>query len=362
MLNTQLKTSVLLLAGVMTLGLQGCLDTSSNDDSDEGTPSTANYAPLDATSGAPAYLDLSNGQTVGNTDGWHLAYQKYVGFTINGGSSGDGEVQACIAHQYEDLYDENGDAVKAEFEVLTLESTLADFDAVTKTSCSDFSTDGVESQFKDWYTYNSETHQVTVNNDDSNGWILRSADGNSYARIKATDYGSGGITFDYELWNGSAFNAAVSTGTLDFSSGAVYWDMETNANNSTEMSGWDLKIVKDGYGHKILVNGGASGDGDAGVGSALMVANVDEVTNPTSTSQVYKYFGDSASGPMSSPGSFGAFEYGVGGDNHNMWPTFAVYLFKDGENYYKAQVVSNYGEDGSAATGNLYIRYDEVTE
>ena len=45
-----------------------------------------------------------------------------------------------------------------------------------------------------------------------------------------------------------------------------------------------------------------------------------------------------------------------------MWPTFTTYLFKDGERYFKAQIVSNYGADGTMSSGNLYVRYAEVIE
>lgn len=362
------KTGLSILATMM-LTLTGCGGSSSSGSSDDGgspVSDTASYAPLDATdSASAAYLDLASGHTVSEAEPWQMAYQKYVGFSIN---SGDG-VEACIAKQYDELYDGNGDAVKDEFMALNKDNTIADFNAVTRTSCTDFSTDGATSQFKDWYTYDMGTHVITVNTDDSNGWIVRSStdDGNgnyAYTRLKATAYDANGITFNSELWdnNTQTFQAAVSTGPLDASGGTVYWNMEDNTSSTTEMAGWDLKLESVGHSTEIFVNGGVSGDGDAGVGSALQVANVDAVTDPTDTNQVYKYFGDSASGPMTSPGSYGAFEYGVGGDNHDMWPTFAVYLFKDGDRYYKAQVVSNYGSDGSLASGNLYIRYEEVFE
>lgn len=45
-----------------------------------------------------------------------------------------------------------------------------------------------------------------------------------------------------------------------------------------------------------------------------------------------------------------------------MWPTFTTYLFKYGDRFFKAQVVSNYGEDATLASGNLYVRYAEVTQ
>lgn len=341
-------------------------DQDSTSDSGENTIDSTNYVTLDATdASAPAYLDLNSGHAVNADESWHLAYQKYIGFTTNS----EGAVSACIAKEYTELYDENGDAIKSEFSALTKDNTLSDYNNVTLGDCSDFTSDAVESQFAGWYTYNSTTHAVTVNSDDTNGWIIKSStdDGNgnfAYTRLKATAYDANGITFNSELWdnNSQTFNAAESTGVLSSASDTIYWNMEDNSQSTTEFEGWDLKIEPSGHSSIILVNGGASGSGSAGVGSALLVENVDAVTDPTSTQQVYKYFGDSASGPLSSPGSFGPLEYGVGGDNHDMWPTFATYIFNDGQRYFKAQVVSNTGEDGTQTSGTLYIRYQEITE
>jgi hypothetical protein len=298
----------------------------------------------------PYYANLSTGENV-TDDSWHFSYLKGVGFKTNR----EAEVSVCIAKTYSALYSDSS-PVQAEFEALTASNTLADFESVSLSDCeaNDYITDTVESQFKDWYTYDSETHVVTVNVDSSNGWIVRTADGNSYARLTATAY-SGGVTFDVENWNGSAFTTAVSTGNLDYSSGTVFYNIEDNTNSTTEFSGWDIKIEQDGYGHNIYVNGGESGDGEAGIGYVLLNSAAD-VTDPTDSSQIYKYYGDAATGAMSQPGDYGALEM-IG---YQMWPTFAVYIFKEGDKYYKAQIVSNYGSDGAQESGNHVIRYAEL--
>ncbi|WP_319558294.1 hypothetical protein [Thiomicrorhabdus sp.] len=151
-----------------------------------------------------------------------------------------------------------------------------------------------------------------------------------------------------------AFGSVTETPELDYSADAVYWDLETNSIVS-ESDDWELKITQNGYEPLIQVNGGASGSGDAGLG-AYLTASADEVTDPTDTSQVYKYFEDSASGVLSTPGGYGPLEYNVGGE-HKMWPNFATYVFNDNGVYYKAQVVGNYGEQGTDPSGTLRIRY-----
>ncbi|MCB1755154.1 MAG: hypothetical protein KDJ38_06510 [Gammaproteobacteria bacterium] len=154
---------------------------------------------------------------------------------------------------------------------------------------------------------------------------------------------------------GGSFAAAVDSPVLDFSNTQVFWDMESNSVVSAD-DDWELAVRATERDYQILVNGGASGNASAGVG-VLQVGSAFEVDDPTDTAQVYQYFGDSVSGALSMPGSFGPFEYNVEG-NHGMWPTFATYLLKDGsENLYKFQILSNNGEDGSLASGHLVVRY-----
>ncbi|MFG1490313.1 hypothetical protein ABMA58_13770, partial [Oceanospirillum sp. HFRX-1_2] len=86
---------------------------------------------LDATS-AKAGLDLSGdlaiADTVTNTN-WDLAYQKYVGFSLNETAKG------CVAFKYDALYDAKGNPVSDEFKKLTAATTLADFNAVKSGDC-----------------------------------------------------------------------------------------------------------------------------------------------------------------------------------------------------------------------------------
>ena len=94
--------------------------------------------------------------------------------------------------------------------------------------------------------------------------------------------------------------------------------------------------------------------------AGLVIHSAKDVINPTSTDQVYKYFQDSATGAMSGPGNYGAFEYGAAG-GHLMWPTFATYIVDDGKVKYKYQIISNYGENGVSQSGNLVVRYADLT-
>lgn len=351
-------------------GMQGC--NSSSDDngsptsgSTPPTSSSGNLATLDATK-AKARLNLATGELTTEEGNWQVAYQKYIGFSLKTG------VKACLAHEITTLYDADSKPIEAEFSKLTKDNTLAAFNQVdiNNTDICTPVADTVNPQISSdaWWTYNPDPTaggKVTVHTDDTNGWILKSADGKAYARIKFTEFATRQYTMkmNVEKWNGSSFDAAMQTPNLDFSSETAYWDLETNSVSTIDNSNWELKFSKQGRDILIQVNGGASGKGQAGVAGkdgALQVASVDDVTDPTNTAQVYKYFADGAEGAFTKPGDFGPLEYGVGEGNHDMWPTFATYLIEDNSNFYKMQVISNKGESGSDPSATLVIRYDEA--
>lgn len=346
---------------------------------EEPTTTENSYAAFDAIKSA-AYLNLESGTTVTKDENWHFSYQKYVGFTVNGGISGSGSVSACAAHTPEGLYDADKKPVQAAFEALTRDNTEAAFNAVTKASCSDadFVTDSITTYIKmeDWLAadYSQGAPVFTPSTETTNGWIVKSAkdDGNgnfNYGRVKINDvfYEAGAkraITFAVEQWddNGQVFEAASTSPEVDFTNARQYWDMETNTVVSAT-DDWELSIEYAGRSWNIQINAAVSGTGAAGVGHVLVNSgSAFDVTNPkASGDDIYKFYTDSANTALSAPGNYGAFQYGVAG-GHNMWPTFTTYLFKDGDRFFKAQVVSNYGENGTLASGNLYVRYAEVTE
>lgn len=355
-----------------SLLVTGCGSESSSSTSVEDTPVdesvTVSFdtAELDATdASAAAMFDLASGATV-TDDTWHLAYQRYQGFKLNGGVSGDGQVSGCIAHQYDALFDADGASVQSEFESLTLDSTQADFEAVTADACDTFITDSIATYIvtTDWLNADYSTGAPVFSAKEGNGWILRSADGESYGRVSVNNvdvvFGASTtrkIILESELWNGSVFEAAQVSPELDFSDDQVYWDLETNTQVTVD-DDWELSVSVVGQDYPLQVNGGASGDGQAGIGA--VIDTLAAVTDPTDTDQVFQYFTDTAAGVLSGPGSYGALQYGVAG-GHLMWSTFTTYLIKDAEsNLYKVQVISNYGAEGTDSSGNLVLRYEAL--
>ncbi len=360
--------------------------SSSTKETDQGgqVSNEGPYASLDASDASnTAYLNLASGHTVTASEDWHFGYQKYQGFRVNGGNSGNGNIKACIAHSYNNLFDQDNEAVLSAFQALNKDNTLADFSAVDKTSFAenDLQLDSINTQIQQdqWLEASFAAGPVlSASTATSNGWIIRSAtknaaDSHNYARVKVeqVNYLSSpskrAIKLAVENWNTNttSFDTAKISTEIDFTNSKQYWDMETNSLVTAEAD-WELSVTYTGSREwSIQVNGGVSGPGSAGVGllSGSEINSAFDVSDPTDSQQVFTFFVDKASGAMAGPGNFGPLHYGAAG-GHGMWPTYSIYLFQDADNnlWFKAQVLSNHGENDDLTSGNLYIRYEEIID
>jgi len=352
----------LVLAGISCIILlSGCgSESSSSSKGDSDGVNEQNTANMNASSGSETRFNLKIGKV--DAINWQFAYQKYIGFKTNGGTSGSGSISACIAKKYDALYDTNNKPVQVKFEQLSADSTKADFEAVNKSDCTqnDYVTDSIDTQIEqsDWLSASfGQTGPVfSASTDMNNSWIIRSSTGDTYARVKVKtvevdlSIPKRKIILSSELYQNGEFLTAVNSPELDFTNSKAYWDLETNTLSASE-SDWDIAISVVGRKYQLEVGGGK--------GLVITPDGAQAVTDPTDSSQVYTYFADAASGAMSGPSEYGAFEFNIA-KNRKMWPNFTTYIFKDGENYFKAQVLSNYGKDGTLASGNLYIRYKKL--
>lgn len=365
--------------------LVACGGSSDSDSvSDDTQQTNIRYLTLDSTHNERVYLNLDTGHSFRESEktgqnNWHLSYKRYSGFGLNGGVSGGGQVKGCSALVYPALYDNNGRPVEAEFNNLTADNTLADFQSVGVESCSELAADELDTmiEMEDWVTVVPPPTGPDFNasTDLSNGWIIRSgaktANGDHhYARVKVSevDYQSGEasvrrLKLSRELWNSNtqAFDAADESGWLDFSTARAYWSMTSN---TAVVAGqdWDLSVVANGRSWDLQANAGVSGSGAGGVG--LVVLNDGngtawDVTNPTSTAQVYTFFTDAVEGALTEPGNFGPLEYNVTG-SHDMTPTFTTYRVSDGSGDYRLQILGNYGENDDQMSGHIYLRYEKL--
>ncbi|GAL18312.1 hypothetical protein JCM19235_6865 [Vibrio maritimus] len=316
-----------LALSIATALLVGCGGGSSDSGDVDGQPGSGtpdgSTVTVDATSGAPTMLDLASGAVVPTEDDvWHVVYQKYVGFSTNGGASGPGSVEGCIAHEYEALFDSDGNAVESEFAALTMDNTIEQYNAVTAESCTDFETDSIKPGIttEDWYAYGSPNNIVA-----DNAFIIRHNDGTSYSRIKVTqyymapDHSSYDVSLDIETWNDNTqtFDAPFSV-TLPYATRnpvPQYYDV--NAKQLVDSDGeWDIHYYIAGRDMMLQTNGGVSGDGNGGTAVVLLDGGASAVTDPTDTGreegkQIYDYEADTGSGVLSEPGSFGPLQYGV---------------------------------------------------
>lgn len=357
---------------------------SSSDSATEVAESAA-FVTIDSTHNERVYLDMISGSTFRESErtgheSWHLSYKRYSGFTLNGGVAGDGEVAGCTAHDYPQLYDENGQPQPAEFEKLNKDNTRADFESVTTASCDTLISDSLTTiiTMDDWLqaAYGPSGPSFAAKDDTSNGWIIRSgdADGNGlhhYARVKVAEVNYDSATTPItrklklarELWddNSQSFDAPETSDWLDFSDHRVYWNMSTNSVVTADQP-WDMSIAVNGRSWDLQTNAGVSGPGNGGVG--LVALNGGEgsawdVTNPGSSEQVYTFFTDATTGALTEPGNFGPLEYNVTG-THDMTANFTVYRIYDGLEDYRLQILSNYGENDDQPSGHVYLRYEKL--
>lgn len=345
------------------IALAGC--NSSGGSSNEGggeTPSNAEEIHIDSSSGAQTKVDLDSGTSV-QDDNWHVSYQKYVGFALNGGVSGSGNVAGCVAAEFETLFDDEGNAVADEFMKLTGSNTLESFESVTMDSCDSFESDSLETriEFDDWVDYNFLTHQVSAK--EGNAFLIKHSDGSTMSRFSVTSLNNDkDTTINVEQWN----NGWKTARDIDFNFAdqRVYIDLDTDNPNATETDEWDISFVVDGRNYLIQINGGASGDAIGAVADVEADIVSGAAFDPTDEEVVspYHWGADATTGIMDGPGNYGALHYGVDG-GHDMWPTFTTYLLQqeiaDGVyQYYKVQVISNTGPEGGLASGNLVYRYE----
>ena len=177
----------------------------------------------------------------------------------------------------------------------------------------------------------------------ANVWKVRTASGEAYAKFHvtgiagATQQHAGGVTFEYAVQSsaGAAFGVP-ETATADVSSGAVYFDLETGSVVGAT-DDWDLLFE----GWDIRVNGGVSGSGDAG--AVLSGELFDDVTDASDV-PARVYAGDAFGGVFE---AHPWYRYNLGG-NHQIWPTYDVYLVRRGDSVYKVQLTSYYGPTGDS--------------
>lgn len=321
--------SAFLVASFLGFAVSACSDSVT-----EPPPPVEGSFTVDASTGW-VYVSLSDSATVTpspsarESEAWDIAFST-TSVTLNGGAAGPGGVTgACIC--------QNADASNDEILAMTAEGEAADFDAVTSVPASvTFVADQLTPAMTGWFTGTG----ATAGPDESRTFLVRLADGASVAKVRvvaienATATSAGRITLEYAVQPaGSATFGAVETITLDgtaSNTAAVTADLNTNANGGSA-GDWDIRLV----GWNLLVNGGVSGPGAAGV--ATSTEDFQSLTTATGTPpQAYRT--DVYAGIF---GTNRWYRYNLAGNNR-ISPTFDVYLLKRGSSVYKVQITNYY--------------------
>lgn len=298
---------------------------------------------VDASTGW-AYLSLTANGPVpvsvadpASSDQWDLAVFA-TSVMLNGGDAGPGGVEGfCVC---------NGAMTEAEVLAATDAMGLERFQdvgpAAVPASEDAWMSDELVPAFAGWWSYNPVTHQVSPVSGST--WVVRTAEGH-WARVRvagmeeSTQAHAGTVTLEYALQEEAGGSlGALQTATLDASGGPVALDLETGATGAGEA--WDLRL--DGY--TIRVNGGVSGEG--GAGAVRVDESFDAVPDPSSLpASVLR--GDSFGGVFNGDAETRWYRYNLQG-NHQIWPTYHVYLIRRDGALHRVQIVGYYDAEATA--------------
>lgn len=279
---------------------------------------------------------------------WDIAFFG-TSVMLNGGGAGPGEVVGhCLCH--------NQSASDDDVESMTPESELAAFLAVGPDQLPDedgWQSDALVPAISEWYDYDMATHEVSVAD---KVWKIRAADGTGFAKLRVlemegasqADAGQVTLEFAYQSAAGEPLGE-VQTVTVDVSSGSqAYLDLASGeVSAAAGASDWDLFLE----GYTIRVNGGVSGSGEAG---AVEVEDAfADVSDPGDMTE--NHYGGDAYGGVFAEGRW--YRYDLQGQ-HQIWPTYDVYLIRRGSEVYKVQLTGYYDATGDAR--QITFRYGIV--
>lgn len=338
------SASALLFAALV---VAACDESTTEPPGSEG-PSTLTVDAVDAW----AYVDLASTASVVSPADPSASTEWDIGFlatsvVLNGGEAGVADVSGyCLCG--------NASATDDQIIAMTPESELAAFDAVDVAAIpsndDDWTTDVLAPSIDEWYNYDIDTHQVSAAPE--NVWIVRAADSDALAKFHvigiegASQQHAGTVTIEYALKpSAEAPFDATQTVELDASS-SVYFDLESGA--VSDESDWDIMIE----GYTIRVNGGVSGSGAAG--AARFNGSFDSITDDTELPPSNVYSGDAFGGVFE---AHPWYRYDLEG-NHQIWPTYDVYLIRTASEVYKLQIINYYDAGGDAR--HITFRYAQI--
>src|SRR5690554_877648 len=374
-----LAAAVVLLAGC------GGSENSLGGSDETGGSSEIQRQVVDAKSYSQAtYLNLNTGATMQMTaeeaqgrDDWHLSFKRDT-VQVNGGASGMGSVAGAVANAQDKFYDAAGEP---NFNLLVNATASSEEEALLaeypKPGSRDWISDSITNNFgDDWYSYNPNGGIMNANSD--NGWLLRSAEGNSYARMRMTEMdfptrtGEGiksfTAVFDVQVPDTTSFapTQATFTGAIGPEGGGLCFDFDADSTVNCETSAhWDVKLGFAGRDIYLRSNSGTSGEGNGGVFGPFKWDDLAVYTSatiaPGSGEDITgRYAADTTSGVFNAS-SWYAYDQAGG---HLLRPNFRVYLIDTDTNdaqapVYAVQIVGYYGDD--TVSGQPIVRWTNAS-
>jgi hypothetical protein len=336
------------------------LSAACSDDSNPGGPNdseiTYDSITVDASAGWTAIRLGDPATVVSATDldassDWDLALNA-TSVKVNGGDAGPGDVSAyCIC--------QNGYASDLEVGAFTAADEQDDFTSVGSgqipSSADAWQTDTLALAIDGWWNYDMSTHVVSAV--PAKSWLVRTAGGTSYAQFHVTSIANGtmaaagDVTIEYEVQpgEGQPMGAAqTATITVPDDGSTVHFDFEAGA--VTTGDDWDIGFRD----YTIITNGGVHGEGGAGV-----VPLDDPFGTLTSADGIPStaFLADGFGGVFT---GHKWYRYNIHGDDHQIWPTFDVYLIKRGTAVYKVQFINYYSS--TAQPRHITLRYERLAE
>ncbi|KZZ59977.1 MAG: HmuY family protein [Oleiphilaceae bacterium] len=379
-MTNQKKLLTLAVSSAVLVGCGGSGSSSVVGSDESVTPTTQ----IDASSYTDyTYFNLETGSEVSLTaaeaaasTAWHIGFRRN-GAILNGGTSGIGNVEGALAAAQDDFY--SGDDADVNVflnasDAIEEEHLLASYDTSLLTFVSDSENLAVSG---DWYNYQhvggGNPPNTSANSD--NSWLIRSAEGDSYARMKATyflyDYAHAEVTFEFDV------QAQGTSQILDSNESFVVnvmpgqsecYDFDTAAEVACSDASWDVQFelpAPPARGFNVRTNGGISGSGNGGVFGPLTTTDAEAYTSatmaPGSGRDISNHYVTDSNASIFTANEW--YAYNLEG-NHKLWPNYRTYTIDTDATdadakVYNLQIINYY--DGTGTSGYPTIRFVENT-
>ena len=310
---------------------------------------------LDASSPTEyVYLSLETGAVVSvsdpyASDDWDIAFRRYAA-KLNGGVAGGGDVAGYNVAN-------SAGATGPEVAAFTLDDADEAFAAVTAADISgaSFVEDGlIPDAGGSWFRFSPQANTLVAN--PGAAWRVREAEDGGHALFRIAELVMSGntpvsATVEYRHQDAGGDLGAIQTVTVDYGEGDNHVDFSSGAVVTPSDCNWDIVLTP---AFAIDFNAGC----DAG---SFPVDGTEDFTTLVTAADAPEYgaFLSAISGaiPNSIDSPEGIFWYNLE-ETQRLWPTFNVFLVRDGNDVYKVQVTDYYNSTGDS--GHPTIRYEQI--